>query len=468
MVPTMEATASPGAGMVCGCLALSAADIERCAARGAGDAERVAADCGASTHCGACAQAVIRLVGDPGGVRVRATVDRVGDDALRIVLRPAAGGEFDASCRPGQHAVLAVRGPFGWIARPYTVTSPAEDRSQRELIVRIRPGGRMGAALLALASAPDAAEIRLGRPQGRAFGRLTAKRPVAFLCGGVGLTPALAALRAGASLRPILVHASFRTAEPVLEPLLRECCGERGAALVVHHEDRDGLPTTASLGEVIASLPRVDWFVCGPDGYRDVAFAALRQAGIPARRIHEERFVAAAEAAGPAPARQRTVAEARWAKLAVALSVAWLVSVALPRPDAWLTLASEDVFRWVTGWALFVVLAVQWLFPIARGRGRYDRAMRLELWHRASGSVAPAILLLHQRSFGHGLLLALGVALVANTVLGAFDKTAVRDGVRRERWLRLWLPAHVVLSCTVTGLALWHLWMVVRYQGALV
>ncbi len=468
MSPTTDSPRTRAQGLVCGCLALSETDIRRCVLRGLVDAERVAEACGATTHCGACAQAVTSLVGDPGGTRVRAAVTRLGTDTLRLSLRPVDGSSFRAVFEPGQHAALAIQGPLGWVARPYTLTSRSDDASVRELVVRCLPEGRMGAVLEALAAEPDGFELRLGAPRGQAFGRLSARRPVAFLCGGVGLTPALAGLRAGSRIRVALVHASFRAEEPALEGLLGEACGERSVPLTVHRADRDGLPTVAHVRAVVAVHPGIDWFVCGPEGYRDVVLTALREEGVPASRVHEERFVPTMEAACPAPARARTRAESRWAQIAVALSVLWAVAVAVPKPTSWAALWAEDVWRWVTGGLLATVLAAQWVFPWVRGRGAYGRAMKLELLHRAVGAVAPAFLVLHQRSFGHGLLSALGVLLVSNTLLGAFDKTAVRDPARRERWLRFWLPAHVALSCALTALAIWHVWMVVRYQGALV
>jgi ferredoxin-NADP reductase/bacterioferritin-associated ferredoxin len=468
MTLTTDSQLRASESFVCGCLALSAADIRRCVARGFGDAERVAAECGAATHCGACAQAVTRLVGHPGGTQVRvASLERLGVDSLRLSLRPAGDGGFAVAARPGQHAVLAIQGPLGWVARPYTITSCFGDSMQREFVVRCLPEGRMGAVLEQLALEPDGFELRLGSPRGSAFARLDGARPVAFLCGGVGLTPAVAALRAGAALRPVLVHASFRTEEPGLESLLQAACDDRSVPLVVRRADRDGLPTAADLRAVLAAHPGVDWFVCGPDGYREMVFAAMREEGVPAGRIHEERFVPALDASSSAPARARTRAESLWARVAIGLSAVWCLAMLLPRPEAMSALWSEDAWRWTTGGMLSVVLAGQWVFPFVRGKGQYDRAMRLELAHRALGAIAPLFLVLHQRSFGHGLLMALGGLFVANTILGAFDKTAVRDPLRRERWLRFWLPAHVVLSFALTGLALWHLWMVVRFQGAL-
>lgn len=468
MTLTIESQLRASQGFVCGCLALSAADIRRCVARGFGDAERVASECGAATHCGACAQAVTRLVGHPGGTQVRiASLERLGADSLRLSLRPTDADTFAAAARPGQHAVLAIQGPSGWVARPYTITSSFDDSTQREFVIRCLADGRMGAVIEQLASEPDGFELRLASPRGTAFSRLDGARPVAFLCGGVGLTPALAALRAGAALEPVLIHASFRTEEPGLESLLQVACDERGVPLVVRRADRDGLPTSLDMRAVLAAHPGVDWFVCGPDGYRDVVFTAMREEGVPAGRIHEERFVPAVEAETSAPARARTRAESLWARVAIGLAALWCLAMLLPRPEAMSALWSEDVWRWTTGGLLSAVLAAQWVFPFVRGRGEYDRAMRLELAHRALGAVAPLFLVLHQRSFGHGLLMVLGLLLVANTLLGAFDKTAVRDPVRRERWLRFWLPAHVVLSFGLTGLALWHFWMVVRFQGAM-
>ncbi len=49
------------------------------------------------------------------------------------------------------------------------------------------------------------------------------------------------------------------------------------------HPDNDVRPMVLCYGNR-------DWFICGPDPMMDAAEAALVQLGVPAERIHTERF----------------------------------------------------------------------------------------------------------------------------------------------------------------------------------
>ena len=111
------------------------------------------------------------------------------------------------------------------------------------------------------------------------------------------------------------------------------------------------------------------------------------------------------------------------------------------------------------------VIAWQWVFPSLRGRGLFQSARRLELWHRAIGALSPVALLLHQRDLAHGLLTFLSALFILNTVLGSLDKTVVANPLKRERYMKLWLPAHVAASCLVTALGVWHVIMVIAFRG---
>jgi hypothetical protein len=74
-------------------------------------------------------------------------------------------------------------------------------------------------------------------------------------------------------------------------------------------------------------------------------------------------------------------------------------------------------------------------------------------------------LLLHQRDLAHGLLTFLSALFILNTVIGSLDKTCISGPSRRERYMKLWLPAHVAVSCLVSALGVWHIVMVIAFRG---
>ena len=461
--PTIVSDQTPAPDrIVCGCLDIRHCDIEFCQSQGMSTADAVAASSGATSHCGSCTQMLTTIVGDPGGTPSSVELDHIGLDLLLLTLRPLDGGEFLQRHEPGEHVVFSIETDAGWVSRPYTITSSPEQTDRRLLLVRCLPNGRMGQALMKYRKKVRA---RVGTPRGDAFARLRRRRATAFLVAGVGLTPALAALRAKNGPPVAFVHASFRDREPGPERLLAQACWERKSPIIVLNCNEVGMQAAADFAELARKHPGIDWFICGPDGYEAAVRQGLRDAGVPSARVHAEQFVASSSIDDPAPARLRTHAEKRWAATGLWLSAAWCLWVVLPGAEVWSRWQSSDAWRATTGMLLMAVIAWQWVFPSLRGRGLFQSARRLELWHRAIGALSPVALLLHQRDLAHGLLTFLSALFILNTVLGSLDKTVVANPLKRERYMKLWLPAHVAASCLVTALGVWHVIMVIAFRG---
>jgi len=431
-------------------------------AAGCSAADELSARTGAASYCGACIQELTTLTGDPGGTPVLVSIERLDSDLMVVTLKRAGGEDFLQRHVAGGHVVLSLKDEMGWVSRPYTITSSPESVDHRVLVVRCLVGGRMGRALAECGSDSVA---RVSAPRGDAFVRLSRRRATVFLVAGVGVTPALAALRAGSGPRVALVHACFRDKEPGLTRLLAGACAQRSVPVVVRDCDALGRPSATDFTILANRYPGVDWYLCGPEGYVEVVRIGLRAAGVSSDRVHTEYFVASSSPSDPPAARSRTRAEGYWAKTGLSLVAAWCIWALLPTYKVWHEWQSSDVWRTVTGLVLVSFIAWQWFFPAVRKRRGGVAARRLELWHRAIGALSPIALLLHQRDLAYGLLCALSLLFVANTLVGCFDKTCIVDGSRRERYMQFWLPIHVVISCLVTALSVWHIIMVVTYQG---
>ncbi len=431
-------------------------------AAGCATADEISASTGAASYCGSCIQALTTLTGDPGGTPVVAEIERIGGDLLVVTLKPIDGANFPQRHVSGGHVVLSIKDEKGWVSRPYTITSPPEEVDRRVLVVRCLTSGRMGRVL---ARSHGNARARIGTPRGDAFARLKRRRATAFLVAGVGLTPALAALRAKNGPPVAFVHASFREQEPGLERVLADACAPRNVPITVLNCKVVGLQSASDFTTLARKHPGIDWFICGPVGYEKAVRIGLRAAGVSSARVHAEQFVASSLPGDSPPARIRTQAENNWAKTGLWLVAAWCAWAVLPPYEAWSEWQSSDAWRTTTGLILIALIAWQWVFPSLRGRGGLGRARRLELWHRAIGALSPIALLLHQRDLAHGLLCTLSILFVANTIVGSLDKTCVSDASHRERYMKFWLPTHVATSCLITALSVWHVIMVVTYRG---
>ncbi|MGV9287052.1 ferredoxin reductase family protein [Streptomyces sp. NPDC003719] len=131
------------------------------------------------------------------------------------------------------------------------------------------------------------------------YGALTARRrsrgKVLLVAGGVGITPmrALFETLPGASGDITLLYRANSTQELALWDELSRIADERGARLMYAVNSPDGERPDISaetLSRKIPDVDRHDVFLCGPPGFAQSVYEALRGAGVPARRIHHESF----------------------------------------------------------------------------------------------------------------------------------------------------------------------------------
>ena len=180
--------------------------------------------------------------------------------------------------------------PYSLSATPYghqlrITVKNLGDGSAR--IARLRPGTR------ALIEGP--------------YGKLTAESyaggPVVLLACGVGVTPLLALL-GDLRYRPgeaTLVYRARAEREVAFREELDWFARHRGVRVVYQlgHRatHRSWLPAAAArfgdvpaLQRIAPDIARSRVYVCGPDEWADAARAAARAAGVPADRVHTERF----------------------------------------------------------------------------------------------------------------------------------------------------------------------------------
>lgn len=131
------------------------------------------------------------------------------------------------------------------------------------------------------------------------YGALTASKrsrgKVLLVAGGVGITPmrALFETLPGASGDLTLLYRANSTQDLALWDELASISKERGARLMYAVNSPDGERPDISADSLRRKLPDIeshDVFMCGPPGFAQQVYEALRGAGVPARRIHHESF----------------------------------------------------------------------------------------------------------------------------------------------------------------------------------
>jgi ferredoxin-NADP reductase len=221
------------------------------------------------------------------GLRVHAVV-REAPDVVSVVVR----GERlpDLAARPGQFFRWRFLAPgLWWTASPYSLSA-----APRPDLLRITVK-EVGAHSAALARLRPGTRIWAEGPYGALTADRRTRQKVLLLAGGVGVTP-LRALFESLPARPgdlTLIYRARSAADLALRGELESIAAARGARLQFALNTADGRRPVLTAKRLRAALPDIaqhDVYLCGPPGLMRTAFAALREAGVPAARIHHESF----------------------------------------------------------------------------------------------------------------------------------------------------------------------------------
>jgi ferredoxin-NADP reductase len=206
--------------------------------------------------------------------------------------------------QPGQHYDVRLTAEDGYqTERSYSVASAPERVGEIELTVQRIADGEVSPYLDDVLMPGDQLEVR-GPVGGYFVWDVTLGGPLMLVAGGSGVVPLMAMLRhrsAKHSAIPTRLLYSVRTSDDVIykSELDRLARGdpELDMAFTFTRRSPDGWTgynrriDSKMIGEVMAPLGNsARIYVCGPTLFVETAANAFVQMGIPAQRIHTERF----------------------------------------------------------------------------------------------------------------------------------------------------------------------------------
>jgi ring-1,2-phenylacetyl-CoA epoxidase subunit PaaE len=238
-------------------------------------------------------------------------VAAVRQEADAVVLQFALDG-LDADTRAafrfeaGQYLTLRAEVDGADLRRNYSICStPGEPMLQ--VGIRCLPGGRFSG--WATQAVRPGQTVQVLPPDGRFVLRPdpACSRHVLCIAAGSGITPVLSILKTlldhEPASRATLVYGNRSQASTMFREALAELKDRHLSRFALHHvfsrEDQEvplfnGRLDAARIGDLLGTLvpaAQVDEaYVCGPLGMIDAASAALAAAGLPAERVHVERF----------------------------------------------------------------------------------------------------------------------------------------------------------------------------------
>jgi ring-1,2-phenylacetyl-CoA epoxidase subunit PaaE len=242
-------------------------------------------------------------------------VRREADDALRLTIEVPEALAHVFRGKPGQHIVLRVQLGSEEIRRTYSLTGAA---GELPLTLGIRmQGGRCTGWLAEQLHAGDTLELmppfgRFGHALTRAAG--APAHYVAFAAGS-GITPVLSIVRtalAQPASTVTLFYGNRNTARSMfledLQALKNRHMGRLALYFFMSAEPQevellngrlDRAKVRALAGRCFNPAAVSEYFICGPGAMVDEIRAVLEELGVPALRVHSERF---ALASAPTPA----------------------------------------------------------------------------------------------------------------------------------------------------------------------
>jgi 3-ketosteroid 9alpha-monooxygenase subunit B len=216
-------------------------------------------------------------------VRVASVIAET-DDACSFVL------DADLGYQPGQFITVRV----GSAARCYSLCSSPHTGERPAITVKRTADGYASNWLCDNVRAGATLDIL---PPAGTFTPQSLDGDLLLFAAGSGITPVMSILKSALATgrgRVVLMYANRDERSVIFSSALRSLLGDR--LLVIHHLDSvAGPPTVESLAALARPYAGYEAFICGPDPFMTAVRSALSSLGMPASRVHVERFLSLSE-----------------------------------------------------------------------------------------------------------------------------------------------------------------------------
>lgn len=233
-------------------------------------------------------------------------ITRETDDGVAVTLAIPSTLRDEFTFIPGQYLTVHRPGAPDDERRSYSICSQP-GAAGITLGVREIPGGVVSTWLNRVARVGDWLDCMAPDGQFGALTPATGPRHLLLVAAGSGITPLLSiaesALAAHPENRITLLYGNRSVASMLFREALNDlkdrylgrfdlhCVFSREPQDIVLHEGRlDGAKLRAFLTTLIPVSTLDDAFLCGPNAMLDEATRVLLEAGLPASRVHVERF----------------------------------------------------------------------------------------------------------------------------------------------------------------------------------
>jgi predicted ferric reductase len=218
----------------------------------------------------------------------RLRVTEVLEEAPGVVSLRIEGARLPKA-QPGQFFLWRfLTWDRAWMAHPYSLSEAPDGRSLRITVKALGDHSEK------LARIPVGTRVLAEGPFGVFTEAARRRERIVLVAGGIGITP-IRALMEQVRGDAVVLYRVVRDDEVLFRAELDEIAQRRGIDL--HYVAGDHLTDEGArlldsdhLRALVPDLAERDVYVCGPPGMTDAMLRRLRDAGVPRRHIHAERF----------------------------------------------------------------------------------------------------------------------------------------------------------------------------------
>ncbi len=278
------------AEIVCACTNATCATLSQAAKR-VSTVEELVRITGTGGVCGGCRGRLPMFLGKQDIHLCRLTKKPLAEGSFRVHLEPVANERLPTA-KVGQFIRIEALIDGVWIGRPYTLTSCTD--SQYEIGVKIEDGGFFSNWLN---QTSNGTLTRVFAPEGEVCPDPADGSPLIYVVAGIGVTPAIAAARRIADLRPITILYGYRFENSA--PYLSELRSLFGSGLI-HLEEYCSTHGNRLSSEIIkqqiSDLGKCEVIVCGPGEFNRMVLDSL--SSVPNVKVRTDSFLHAQRGQG--------------------------------------------------------------------------------------------------------------------------------------------------------------------------
>jgi nitric-oxide synthase len=275
--------------VVCACTGVTKSGIRNQSLSGITTLDEIGKACGAGGVCGGCRNRLSNLLGRENFNLCQAEVEPLCEGSIKVTLRPI--NEKIQKPSAGQYVSIDGLIKGNWVSRSYTVVHG--DENHIELGVKIEEQGTFSRWL---SKTGNGSLVRVSNPQGEEIPK--SGGGLLFVVAGIGVTPAIAALRNIKNQRKLHICYIFRGEKSAaFLSELKSAEKEGIISLSLWDSSTQGRPDlSAFVNSGVSDSEVKEAIVCGPVSFADVAAQILRSKNL---HVRTETFTHSGIADGP-------------------------------------------------------------------------------------------------------------------------------------------------------------------------